>query len=179
MNDNNLLVSITCSDRPGLIAAITGALHAMNINLGDCSFAVLGEGAEFSAVCEAPEELDPEDVVEQLYMLDELENAEINVRYFSLAPTQKDAGGITHRVSIQGKDQPGLVARLAEVFGDYEANIVRMDTKILPAGEDREYLIELAVSIPGGREDACIATVDNTAATLNMKSNWAVMKLRV
>jgi glycine cleavage system transcriptional repressor len=170
--DNILLVSITCSDRPGLIAAITGALHEMNINLGDCTFSVLGEGAEFTAVCEAPDDLDPEEVVEQLYMLDELENAEINVRYFSLATTQRESGNITHRVSIKGKDQPGLVARLTEVFGDYEANIVHMNTKTLSTDADREYLIELEVFMPAGRGDACLAAVGNTAAALNMSSDW-------
>jgi glycine cleavage system transcriptional repressor len=36
------LISIICEDRPGVIAAVTGRLYDLEINLGDTSFAVLG-----------------------------------------------------------------------------------------------------------------------------------------
>ena len=38
------LISIICEDRPGLIAAVTGLLFDLEINLADTTFAVLGIG---------------------------------------------------------------------------------------------------------------------------------------
>lgn len=174
--NNTLLVSIICPDRPGLISSITGLLFDLGINLADTSFAVLGTGSEFTAVCEAPEKISTGMLVEELRGLDDMENADIKVTAFKWGADRGEAGNITHRIALHGDDQPGLVARLTEVISDYDANIVRMDTKTLSAASGREYLIEMAVSIPRGRADSCLAAIGNTAGSLNMKSSWTAIK---
>ncbi|HEY3487515.1 MAG TPA: ACT domain-containing protein [Gammaproteobacteria bacterium] len=173
--NKTLLVSIICPDRPGLISSITGLLFDLGINLADASFAVLGEGSEFTAVCEVPDKVTAKGLTEQLQTL-EIENADIKVTPFRWSSDRGASGNISHRIVLQGNDEPGLVARLTEVFGDYDANIVRMDTKTLPGSSGREYLIELAVSIPQGRAESCLATIGNTASSLNMKSSWVEVK---
>jgi glycine cleavage system transcriptional repressor len=173
---NTLLVSVICPDRPGLISSITGLLFDLGVNLADTSFAVLGTGAEFTAVCEAPANVPTGMLVELLRGLDGMENSDIKVSTFKWGRDRGAAGDITHRISLQGGDQPGLVARLTEVVSDYDANIVRMDTKTLAASAGRDYLIELALAIPTARAEACLAAIGNTAATLNMKSLWTEIK---
>jgi glycine cleavage system transcriptional repressor len=173
---NTLLVSIICPDRPGLISSITGLLFDLGINLGDASFAVLGTGSEFTAICEAPDTVSGEMLTELLRGLDDMESADIKVTSFKWGRDRGEAGDVTHRIALRGGDQPGLVARLTEVVSDYDANIVRMDTKTLPANAGRDYLIELAVWIPQGRADACLAAIGNTAASLNMKSSSVEVK---
>lgn len=173
---NTLLVSVICPDRPGLISSITGLLFDLGINLGDTSFAVLGSGAEFTAICEAPGKVSADMLVQQLRGLEDLANADIKVSSFKWGVDRGEAGRVTHRIVLQGGDEPGLVARLTEVVSDYDANIVRMDTKTLAATSGREYLIELSVAIPGGRAEACMAALGNTAASLNMKSSWTEIK---
>ena len=44
------LVSTFCPDRVGLVSAVTGHLFGLGANLRDATFAVMGSGAEFSAV---------------------------------------------------------------------------------------------------------------------------------
>ena len=56
------LISILCPDRIGLVAAIAGRLFDLGGNLADTTFAVLGGGAEFTAVCEFPEGVTPETI---------------------------------------------------------------------------------------------------------------------
>jgi len=175
MKQNNLLISIVCPDKPGLISAITGTLYELGVNLGDTTFTILGEGAEFSAVCESPADLQADELAEQLKALEDLNGAEVTVRPFGYATTHKISDSITHHIILQGQDQPGLIARMTEVFADYEANIVRMDSKKLSGGNEARYLIQLWVSIPESRTDACLATVTNTAAVLDMQSNWAAI----
>lgn len=175
MKQNNLLISIVCPDKPGLISAVTGALFELGVNLGDTTFTILGEGAEFTAVCESPADLPADELTEQLNVLEDLKGAEITVRPFSYATTHKMSDNITHHVVLQGRDQPGLIARMTEVFADYEANIVRMDSKKLSEGSEARYLIQLWVSIPESRADACLATVTNTATVLDMQSSWVAV----
>ena len=89
-------------------------------------------------------------------------------RALCVRPESRACGKITHRIAISGGDQLGLVARLAEVFKQYEANIVRLEARKLPDAEGGLYVTRFAVSIPAGQADLCLATVSNTAGSLGL-----------
>jgi glycine cleavage system transcriptional repressor len=159
------LVSIFCPDRTGLVAAIAGRMFDLGSNLGDTTFAVLGSGAKFTSICELPADLDNNALTAELASIPELEGAEISVTEFELDPIQDQAGKITHRITVTGGDQPGLIARLCELFIEYDANIVRLSSEKTP---DDSYILRISVFIPEGRAHACIATVTNTAEGLQL-----------
>lgn len=161
-----VLISIFCPDRTGLVAAITGRLFEIGANLGDTSFSMLGTGAEFTSVCELPDDLSAAEAEADLARLPELERARVSVRSFELDAAHGAAGTITHRIVVSGGDRPGLVARLSEVFGQYSANIVRMDAQRL--SEQGLYATRFAVAIPPERTEACLNTVANTAGELGL-----------
>jgi glycine cleavage system transcriptional repressor len=108
------------------------------------------------------------DVEAGLKQLAELEGAEIRAVPYAFDPSPSPAGSVTHRIAISGGDQLGLVARLAEVFKQYEANIVRLEARKLPDAEGGLYVTRFAVSIPPERADLCLATVSNTAGALGL-----------
>ena len=87
--ERTALITILCPDRAGLVAAVAGRLFDLGVNLRDTSFAVLGQGAEFTAVCDLTHDLAHETVERELRGLDELDGAEVTVRAFTMAP---DAG---------------------------------------------------------------------------------------
>ncbi|MBU3915784.1 ACT domain-containing protein [bacterium] len=165
---SNIRISIFCPDRVGLISAITGKLFDLGINLGDTNFAVLGTGAEYAAVCETHSELDIEEIEEHLKSLPELENADISVNRFDLSSVHGPTASITHRITIKGGDNPGLVARLSEVFVEFKANIVRLNSEKIPGEAGNQYLIDFSVWIPEESTESCLATISNTANTLQM-----------
>jgi glycine cleavage system transcriptional repressor len=169
------LVSIVCADRVGLVAAITGRLFDLGVNLGDTTFAVLGTGAEFTAVCEAPEELGPESLEGELKRLPELAGAKVTVTPFTFGTVHEPSARITHRIEVSGGDQVGLIARLAEIFVQFEANIVRLNAQKIPAaasgGRDL-YVTRFAVRIPEGRAGRCLAAVANTAGSMQLACRW-------
>ncbi|MBN36576.1 MAG: hypothetical protein CMM46_17710 [Rhodospirillaceae bacterium] len=53
----NALISVICHDRSGLVADLAGRLFDLNRNLGDTTFAVLGEAAEFTCLAEIRDDL--------------------------------------------------------------------------------------------------------------------------
>ncbi len=169
---SNVLVSIFCPDRTGLVAAITGRLFEIGANLGDTSFAVLGGGAEFTSICRIPEHIGPAELHEDLAGLPELADATITVNNFGLTAEYGPAAQITHVVSVGGGDRPGLVARLSEVFTQFRANIVRMDAQAIPAGKGSRYVTRFAVSIPPASVTPCLNTVANTAGELGLSCSW-------
>jgi glycine cleavage system transcriptional repressor len=162
-----VLISFFAPDRTGLVAAVTSRLFDLGANLGDANFAVLGTGAEMSAVCDIPASLSPDDLEAHLRQLPELQDAKLEVIPFALDPTHGPAARVTHRVTVAGGDRPGLVARLSEVFGNFDANIVTMNAEHVPApGGTNRYIIRFAVAIPEGRANSCLATIANTAEEL-------------
>lgn len=168
----SLLIQIFTRDRPGLVSAISGCLFDLGLNLGDTTFAVLGTGAEFTVVVEEPVPVSIEEIDQRLRGLAELEAADILVEEFDVAPVHGPSAQITHRIMIRGKDQPGLVARLSEVFGDYGANIVRLNAERVPEGDSSTYIVRFSVYIPESRASACISAITNTASQLQLVSQW-------
>jgi glycine cleavage system transcriptional repressor len=162
---STVLISIFCPDRTGLVAAITGRLFEIGANLGDTSFAMLGSGAEFTSVCDLPADISATELEADLGGLPELAGARLTVRPFEMDAAAGPLGRITHRVVLSGGDRPGLIARLSEVFGEFKANIVRLDAQRVP--EQGLYVTRLAVAIPE-RAEACLNTVANTAGELNL-----------
>jgi len=164
-----LRISVFCTDKVGLISAITGRLFDLGVNLGDTTFSVLGTGAEFTTVCDVPANVSKEEIEEQLQSLTMLQDADITVTSFRLSSIQGPKANITHNITVKGGDNPGLVARLTEVFVEFNANIVRLNSSKILGEEGDQYVINFAVWIPDTSADACLATVANTASALQMK----------
>jgi glycine cleavage system transcriptional repressor len=164
------LISILCTDRVGLVSAIADYLFEIGINLRDTTFATLGTGAEFTCVCELPDGLTPPEVEAGLAALAELEGAQVRVAPYVFDPNPSEKGRVTHRIAISGGDQLGLVARLSDIFAQYDANIVRLEARKLSDAEGGLYVTRFAVSIPPDRAALCLATVANTAGTLGLSS---------
>ena len=163
---NIALVSVLCRDHPGLIAAIAGRLFDIGANLGDTTFAVLGGAAEFNSVCELPDDVPLASVEMELNRVEDLAGAKISVTAFGYEPVHAEQAHITHRIEITGTDSPGLIARLSEVFVQFGANIVRLNSERLPGAGDAHYMLRMAVFIPEEKASTCLATVANTAAQL-------------
>lgn len=164
------LVSILCLDRVGLVSAIADRLFGAGANLRDTTFAVLGKGAEFTTVCELPDDLAAADLERDLAALPELAGAQLRVIPYAFDPAPGPTGRVTHRIEVAGGDQLGLIARLSEIFTQYGANIVRLDAQKLPDSEGGRYVTRFAVWLPPERADICLASVTNTAGTLGLES---------
>jgi glycine cleavage system transcriptional repressor len=162
------LVSVLCADRVGLVSAIADHLFDHGVNLRDTTFAALGSGAEFTAVCELPDGLPVEALEAGLKDFDVLAGAQVRVVPYSFDPNPTESARVTHRITVSGGDQLGLVARLADVFAQYGANIVRLEARKLSEAEGGLYVTRFAVFIPTDRTDLCLATVANTAGTLGL-----------
>jgi glycine cleavage system transcriptional repressor len=82
------------------------------------------------------------------HLTSETDGAEIQVIPYAF-------GQVTHKITISGADQLGLVARLSEVFRQYEANIARLEARKLSAAEGGLYVTRVAVWIAPGA-DRCL-----------------------
>lgn len=166
------LVSIIGPDRVGLVSAITGRLFDLGADLGDTTFAVLGGGAEFTAICEFPGDMELESLQSELEALPEIADAQVKVSRFDLSSSHPASETITHTITVSGGDSPGLMARMCEVFQQFNANIVRLNSERVPGDVHAHYVITAAVSIPVENEQSCLAAITNTAGELGLSCNW-------
>ena len=77
------------------------------------------------------------------------------------------------RITIQGGDHPGLIARLTEVFIEFDANIVRLNADRVSEQGGDQYVIQIDAWIPAAREHACLASISNTASSLQMHCSYS------
>lgn len=169
------LVTILCPDRTGLVSSIAGAMFDLGMNLGSTNFAVLGGGSEFTAVCTSESGTSKETLAEDLAVLPDLAGATIRVEDFEFDTAAAPNADVTHRITIQGGDHPGLVARVTETLIEFDANIVRLNADCLTQDDSRQYLIQIAAWIPPDREHACLASISNTASSMQMQCSYSKM----
>ena len=166
MSDYKALLSIFSKDRVGLISLVTGHLFDKAINLGDTSFAVLGKGGEFTSIIEIPADLSEVELANELRSLDGMKDADIDVRRIAFGNEDTPPTDITHHIQCSGPDQPGLLARISEVFIDFDANIVRLKSDQIDQDGETVFITRIAVYIPSPRAESCLAALDNTASAL-------------
>jgi glycine cleavage system transcriptional repressor len=164
------LVSILCRDQVGLVAAIADHLFSQGVNLRDTTFATLGKGAEFTAICELPDGASAVGLEDGLSLVSELEGAEIRVVSYDFDPETGPMGRITHRIEVDGGDQLGLIARIAAIFAQFGANIVRLDAQKLPPADGGRFVTRFAVWLTPTRAESCLAAVANTAGSMGLAS---------
>jgi glycine cleavage system transcriptional repressor len=169
---NTALVTVSCPDRIGLVAAISGCLFDLGGNLGDTTFAVLGSVAEWISVVELPGGVDLETVETELRGLPALAQATVTCSPFAHEPVHGPAARVTHRITVSGGDRPGLVARLSEVFVEFGANIVDLNAERIPSAANVQYVVRIAVHLAERNAQTCLATVANTAGSLGLTCHW-------
>ncbi len=165
-----VLLSVFCADRPGLVAAVADSLFSAGVNLRDATFASLGTGAEFTALCELPEGVEAAEVEAGLQSLPELQQAVIRVMPYAFEQGAGVTARVTHRITISGGDQLGIVARLADIFSHHDTNIVRLEARKLSDDQGGLYVTRFAVAIPPAHAVSCLAAIANTAGALGLSS---------
>ncbi len=152
------------------MSSVSDFLFAAGVNLRDTNFAAYGTGAEFTTVCELPPGLAVGALDQGLRRIPELHGAELRVVPYAFDPSPGPQVRVTHRLEVSGGDQLGLIARLSEIFAQFEGNIVRLDAQKLPKAEGGRYVTRFAVSLPPDRAEACLAAVAKIGATLGLES---------
>jgi len=169
MTSYKALLTIFSPDRVGLISEVTSHLFNQGINLGDTSFSILGKGGEFSSIIDIPDHFSENGLGDELRSLNGLQDANVDVKRLSLPDEITPSTEITHHIRCEGEDQPGLLARLSEVFTDFDGNIVRLKSDHMQMDNGWYFVTHIAVSIPQDRAANCLATLSNTAEGLGQK----------
>jgi glycine cleavage system transcriptional repressor len=137
-----LAVTVVGADRPGIVADVSAALAALQLNLTDTSMTRLRSHFAMTLVCAG--EVSPERVREAL---EPLSGERLTV---TVAPVEEETrevpAGRPYVLSVHGADRLGIVAQLTGVLAAARANITDLTTRL--AGD--LYLLVAEVDVPSG-----------------------------
>jgi glycine cleavage system transcriptional repressor len=143
---NEVAVTAVGEDRPGIVAALSGALLEIGGNLEDVRAALLrGSFATVLAVA-VPDGVGPADVEAALRPVAD----ELGLGLW-VGPAAPRPAGPPHArcvLSVYGADHPGIVHGVTRALADRAANVVDLSARLV--GEPPIYVLGIELELPPG-----------------------------
>lgn len=153
-------ITVVGQDRPGIVAAVTGALADLNGNIEDSSMTLLRGSFAWMLVVAVP--VDQTAVVAALSEVRELG---LSIDVVALPDTQAVVTSPTHAVAVHGADRPGIVAAVTEVIAKRGGNITDLSTRL----SGPLYVMAADVSLPTGVEVQLQSELTQVAELLDVE----------
>lgn len=141
-----LSVTAIGRDRPGIVAAVTGALLELGGNVEDSQMSILGGHFAVMLLVEVPSGTQREQVVERLGQVAQ----EHELEAISVAEVSQGAGRPappSHVLSVYGADHPGIVHAVSSALAQVGVNITNLETKLTGSDEAPVYVMVLEVAL--------------------------------
>ncbi len=140
------------ADRPGIVAALTGALLEIGGNLEDVRAALLrGSFATVLAVA-VPDDVGPAQVEAALRpVADELG---LGLWVGRADPRREGPPAERCVLSVYGADHPGIVHGFARALADRGANVVNLSARLV--GDPPLYVLGIELELPPGLDPAVL-----------------------
>ena len=149
-------LSAVGADRPGIVAAVTGALVDSGCNLEDSSMSILRGQFAMMLVVAGPDGLDAGTLEQALAGPADALDHVVQVR-----PVADDVpvspGGEAWSVAVYGADRPGIVHRFTSLLADAGVNVVDLTTRVIGEADRPVYAMILEVALPTGLDGTELA----------------------
>jgi glycine cleavage system transcriptional repressor len=133
------------ADRPGIVAAVTGALRDLGGNLEDVSSTILRGHFAMMLVVDAPG-----DAAEMRAALEAATGPlGVQVHVADVEAGAPERPRATHTLTVYGSDRPGIVAEMTALLAQRGVNITDLSCR-RTAEPDPIYAMVAEVAVPGG-----------------------------
>lgn len=156
MSSNHLVaLSILGTDRPGIVAAVTGVLFETGCNIEDSSMTLMRGEFAMILLVSLPPKLSHATLQRKLTPV--LKRMALTLMLRPLSSKE----GITHAscgkqfiITVYGGDKPGIVFTVTKYLSTIKANITDVQTNILTTPQGPTYLMLIEVALPAGLKTA-------------------------
>lgn len=152
----HVAVTAVGADRPGIVAAVTGALFEHGGNIEDSRMAILGGHFAMMLIVALPDDSDSGALERALQAPARALDLVVEVRPVAETPPEH-AEGAPFVVSVYGADRPGIVHQVSRLLADRRVNIGDLATHVV-AGDPPVYVMLLEVTVPPATDQAQLGT---------------------
>lgn len=150
-----LAVTAIGRDRPGIVAAISGALLELDGNIEDSQMSILGGHFAVMLLVRVPDGTGASEVEASLQRVrDELDLEAVAVNEVDELAAERDRA--THVLSVYGADRPGIVHAVSSALAGLGVNVIDLETRLAGGEEAPVYVMILEVALG----EATAAAVD-------------------
>jgi glycine cleavage system transcriptional repressor len=165
---NLFAVNAIGADRPGIVAAVTGALMERGCNLEDTTMSILRGRFAMMLVVAAPDGETVSGLESAVADATSALGLDVVVHPL-LGEMQPPPAGDAWTVSVYGADRPGIVHRVATVLAGRGVNIVDLTTHVIGDPDRPVYAMLLDVTVPDSTDPATlVAELDRLAVELGV-----------
>lgn len=173
-------ITVTGPDRPGIIAAVTGAIFKAGGNLEDVSMTILeGEFAMILIAClgnGSAERRLQNDLV-KLGQSKKLTIALKEIKGRLVRGEKHKSGTEPYIISVYGKDRAGIVYHVSKLLADQGLNITDLNSRITGAGAKSGYALILEADFPS--KSSFLVLLNKKFESLAKKLNVAITLKRL
>jgi glycine cleavage system transcriptional repressor len=138
-------------DRPGIVAALSGALLELEGNIEDSQMSILGGHFAVMLIVKVPDSVGAERLEERLGEVgDRLGLEATTVR--AVDPIAGARPQPSHVVTVYGADHPGIVHSVTSALADRGVNVTDLETRLAGAPDAPIYAMIMEVDLGGAAE---------------------------
>lgn len=134
-------------DRPGIVAAISGALLELNGNVEDSQMSIIRGHFAVMLMVRLPDPMDEAELEARLGRVRQelgLEAIAVNrVDDLGVAPARP-----SHVITVYGADHPGIVHTVSAALAGRGVNITGLETRLAGADDSPLYVMIIEVAVP-------------------------------
>lgn len=140
------------ADRPGIVAAVSGALVELGCNLEDSTMTILRGHFAILLVVAAPDGVTEGDLERALSAVAEQFDLTVAVRAIAEAASDSTADAATESwtIAVHGADRPGIVHAVTSALAEAGGNVVDLSTHLVGGPESPVYVMTLRAALPPG-----------------------------
>jgi glycine cleavage system transcriptional repressor len=154
-------------DRPGIVAAVSGALLDLDGNVEDSQMSILRGHFAVMLLVEVPDSVEQSELVDRLGVVrDDLELEAITVSPVGAAvePVRP-----SHVVSVYGSDSKGIVHGISAALAGLGVDITDLETKLTGTPDAPVYVMVLEIALGAAGEDEVAASLRDAGAKLGVE----------
>lgn len=161
------LISVSGTDRPGIVCDVTEALADLNLNIEDSSMTALRGEFTMMLIVRLQEDAEMTAMKASLSELEQRTGLSIRSQAMDPAVADIEPEEPDCMITLAGGDQVGLVYQVSSVVAANGASIVDLSTQARDSDDGRIYFMAMEVA-SGGQRDALASAMEQLARSLHV-----------
>jgi glycine cleavage system transcriptional repressor len=154
-------------DRPGIVAAVTGALLDLDGNVEDSQMSILRGHFAVMLLVQVPDDTDQAELADRLGQVrDELGLEAVTVAPVGVGPESVTP---THVVSVYGADSKGIVHSISVALAGLGVDITDLETKLTGTPDAPVYVMMMEIALGSASEEEAGAALERAAAEIGVE----------